>query len=110
MAGWVEIDAGSKFRFKEPKGEVEMTETQSGSSIKGAAKGIRIRKMSIFASLLLGMMLVGATRPQAHPPDDRAVEIVANVDASKLESVYWAGSDQISCAPGLPKTRHVRDL
>jgi len=45
-----------------------------------------MRKMCILAVLLLGMMLAGGARVQAHPLDRGAVEIVANFDASQLET------------------------
>jgi hypothetical protein len=45
-----------------------------------------MRKICILAILLLGMMVGGGATLQAHPLDSRAVETVANFDASQLET------------------------
>jgi len=45
-----------------------------------------MRKIFILAILLLGMMVGGGTTIQAHPLDAGAVEVVANFDASQLET------------------------
>ena len=60
-------------------------ETKRGLSIESATKRDSLRKMGMLAVLLLGLTLAG-TRLQAHPANAGAVEIVANFDASQLET------------------------
>ena len=45
-----------------------------------------MRKICIIAILLLGLMLAGSTTLQAHPLEAGPVDIVANFDASQLET------------------------
>src|SRR5215831_4808066 len=54
--------------------------------IKSGPKKARVRRMSVFTVLLASMMLVCATRPQAHPPDAGSVQTLINFDGSKLEA------------------------
>src|SRR5262249_45107125 len=60
--------------------------TKSRLSIEGGAKRSRAGRMSVFAVLFGSVMLVCATRPQAHPLDGGSVQTLVNFDASKLEA------------------------